>query len=59
MIPDIPTNAFVNRESQTLLRILELRDREIEAGQSIPIEEIVTEFSNCRSGRKTDLQAAS
>ena len=31
-------------ETQTLLKILALADKEIEAGETVPIEEVMAEF---------------
>ena len=41
---DIVSYEELLHETQTLLKILAFADKEIEAGETVPIEEIMTEF---------------
>jgi hypothetical protein len=34
----------MTQETQTLLKILALADKEIEAGETVPLEEVMSEF---------------
>ncbi len=44
VLVDVATYDQTMHETLTLLKILALADKEIEAGQTVPIEEVMTEF---------------
>jgi prevent-host-death family protein len=44
VLMDVRTYEETMHETQTLLKILALADKEIEAGETVPIEEVMAEF---------------
>jgi hypothetical protein len=45
-----PNRINVMDDTQALLKILALADREIETGETVPIEEVIDEIRNLHSG---------
>jgi prevent-host-death family protein len=44
VLMDVVSYEQMMEETQTLLKILALADKEIEAGETVPIEEVMAEF---------------
>jgi prevent-host-death family protein len=44
VLMDVSSYEEMMHETQTLLKILALADKEIEAGETVPIEEVMAEF---------------
>ena len=44
VLVDVASYDEMTQETQTLLKILALADKEIEAGETVPLEEVLCEF---------------
>jgi prevent-host-death family protein len=44
VLVDVASYDEMTQETQTLLKILALADKEIEAGETVPLEEVMSEF---------------
>jgi prevent-host-death family protein len=45
VLVDVASYDEMMQETQTLLKVLALADKEIEAGETVPLEEVMAEFS--------------
>jgi prevent-host-death family protein len=45
VLVDVASYDEMTQETQTVLKVLALADKEIEAGETVPLEEVMAEFS--------------